>query len=206
MEARSIATRAKRSDRNEGTPRPFVIVNVRARKSMRVRAATISDAFAIADIHVSAWRAAYRGVVPDQNLDGLSVEKRRAYWSLAIANGEPVVRVVAGSEGVVGWIAFGRCRDSEALPSMAEIWAMYVSPSMWARGIGRQLLNDACGELRRMGFKSVTLWVLSKNERVCRFYASAGFAPEPSSVKNVEIGGATLEEVRYASTFDANVI
>ena len=168
---------------------------------MLVRAATVSDAHAIADIHVSAWRAAYRGVVPNQHLDNLSVEKRRAYWSSAIANGEPVVRVIAGSKSVVGWIAFGRCRDSEALPGTGEIWAMYVSPSMWARGIGTQLLFDACEQLRRMGFKSATLWVLSKNERACRFYASAGFVPEPSSVKNVDIGGVSLEEVRYASTF-----
>jgi GNAT superfamily N-acetyltransferase len=164
---------------------------------VQLRAASVEDAAAIADIHVSAWRAAYRGVVPDEHLQNLSLEKRQLYWSSAIANGEPVVRVAVEPNGIVGWIAFSRCRDRDGSPESGEIWAMYVSPSSWARGIGRQLLAQACSELQHLGFKCVSLWVLLKNERACRFYSKAGFAPEPASVKQVDIGGASLEEVRY---------
>ena len=164
---------------------------------MQIRAAKAEDSQAIADIHVSGWKAAYRGVVPDQHLRSLSVEKRRAYWLSAIEKGEPLVRVAAGTSGVTGWVAFGPSRDGDAQPHTGEIWAIYVSPLMWAQGIGRHLMTGALGEMRSMGFETATLWVLAKNERACLFYAHAGFVPEEASMKTVSIGGAALQEVRY---------
>jgi ribosomal protein S18 acetylase RimI-like enzyme len=166
--------------------------------TVQIRNATVEDAAAIADIHVSGWHAAYRGVVPDQHLQSLSVEKRQATWLSAIEKGEPLVRVAAGANGVSGWIAFAGSRDSDAQPHTGEVWAIYVSPTVWAQGIGRHLLTKACAELHGMGYRAVTLWVLAKNERACRFYERLGFVPEESSVKVVNIGGAELQEVRYA--------
>ena len=39
-----------------------------------VRDATVDDARAIAEVHVASWRWAYRGQLPDDLLDGLSVD------------------------------------------------------------------------------------------------------------------------------------
>lgn len=166
--------------------------------TVQIRDATVEDAAAIADIHVSGWRAAYRGVVPDQHLQSLSIEKRQAAWLSAIEKGEPLIRVAAGANGVSGWVAFAGSRDSDAQPRTGEIWAIYVSPTAWAQGIGRHLLTRACAELHDMGFRAVTLWVLAKNEHACRFYERSGFVAEQSSVKLVNIGGAELQELRYA--------
>lgn len=165
---------------------------------MQIRDATVEDAAAVADIHVSGWKAAYRGVVPDQHLQSLSVEKRQANWLSAIGKGEPFVRVAAATSGVSGWVAFARSRDGDAQPHTGEIWAIYVSPTVWAQGIGRHLLTKACAELRAMGYGAVTLWVLLKNERARGFYERLGFALEESTMKVVNIGGAELQEVRYA--------
>ena len=41
-----------------------------------VREATVDDAEAIGSIHVRAWQAIYRGVMPDEYLDGLRAEDR----------------------------------------------------------------------------------------------------------------------------------
>ena len=51
----------------------------------RVRLARPDDAEAIADAHVRGWLAAYRGLVPDAILDGLSVERRATFWRDTIA-------------------------------------------------------------------------------------------------------------------------
>ena len=48
---------------------------------MQIRRPTVDDAPDIASIHVSAWQAAYRGIVPDAFLDALSVDQREARWS-----------------------------------------------------------------------------------------------------------------------------
>jgi ribosomal protein S18 acetylase RimI-like enzyme len=64
--------------------------------------------------------------------------------------------------------------------------------------VGRDLWLRACAELRNDGYREVTLWVLAQNERACQFYVKAGFAPEVESAKTAEIGGANLQELRYA--------
>jgi hypothetical protein len=46
-----------------------------------IRDAIVSDAQAIASVRVSSWRAAYRGLLPDDVLAGLSVAARRRSWS-----------------------------------------------------------------------------------------------------------------------------
>ena len=43
---------------------------------MRVRAALGEDAWPIAEAHVAAWHAAYRGLMPDSVLDGLTGDQR----------------------------------------------------------------------------------------------------------------------------------
>ena len=45
-----------------------------------VRAAASADMPAIADIHASSWRVAYRGLFPDAFLDGPLVDNRLAHW------------------------------------------------------------------------------------------------------------------------------
>ena len=42
--------------------------------------AQLGDADRIGAIQVRAWRAAYRGVMPDAYLDELDVDDRAAYW------------------------------------------------------------------------------------------------------------------------------
>jgi hypothetical protein len=40
------------------------------------------------------------------------------------------------------------------------------------------------------------LWVLASNEQARRFYEAAGWRPD-GGAQTIELGGATLEEVRY---------
>lgn len=64
-------------------------------------------------------------------------------------------------------------------------------------GIARALMVRALEELRAHGFSSASLWVLAANDRARRFYVGAGFHQEPAA-KTVEVGGISLEELRYA--------
>jgi len=48
---------------------------------VRVRAASVIDARWIAEVHVRSWQAAYRGQVPDDYLDSLSVDQRETVWT-----------------------------------------------------------------------------------------------------------------------------
>ena len=166
---------------------------------MDIRAATLDDVRAIAEIHVSGWRAAYRDLMPDEFLANLSIEKRESGWRSAIERGDPQILVAAESRRVIGWIAFGKCRDADQSPGTGEIWAMYADPKHWSRGAGRALWLAARTALLAAGFSRVTLWVLAANDRACRFYRIAGFSEDVASRKPREFGGIALDEIRLVS-------
>ena len=56
------------------------------------RSAEAGDETAIAEVHVLAWQNAYRGIIPDTYLDGLSVPKRTAVWQQIISELDPAAR------------------------------------------------------------------------------------------------------------------
>ena len=87
-----------------------------------VKPATLRDAQAIADIHVQAWQSAYDGLVAEDDLKSLSVEKRKAMWREAIEYAEPQVLVATTPDKkIVGFIGFDRSRDPKTKPPTGEI-------------------------------------------------------------------------------------
>jgi hypothetical protein len=97
--------------------------------NVSVTAASTTDCRAVAQIHVDAWRVAYGGIVPSDYLAALSVDKRETAWRTSVERGSPRVFVARTGEDVVGWIAYGRCRDDGTGPDVGEIWAIYVAPT-----------------------------------------------------------------------------
>ena len=162
-----------------------------------IRSATPVDARAIATIHVEAWRAAYRGIVPDEYLDSLSIDGRESAWRENLLAADTSTWVAQESDAIVGWISAGPSRDTDAGTSAGEIWAVYVAPGCQGKGVGRSLCVQAEQHLRREGFISVTLWVLTDNERAVKFYQSNGFVLDIGATKEINRGGKTLSEVRF---------
>jgi ribosomal protein S18 acetylase RimI-like enzyme len=164
---------------------------------MEIQAATADDCRAVAEVHVESWQAAYRGILPEQYLASLSVAEREAMWRRMVEQQPSHLLVARAAEQVVGFIAFGASRDEGAPIDRAEIWAIYVRAASWSSGAGRCLWLEALQRIEAEGFKSVSLWVIARNERAIRFYERAGFVVEPKSRKSFELGGTTLEELRY---------
>lgn len=95
---------------------------------IEVLPASPEHAHAIATIHVAAWRSAYQGIVPDGVLADQSVERRERYWQAALTEGQPIVLVARICGAVVGWVAFGPCRDVGEPSHAGEVWAIYIDP------------------------------------------------------------------------------
>jgi ribosomal protein S18 acetylase RimI-like enzyme/SAM-dependent methyltransferase len=161
-----------------------------------IRRATLEDARAIAEVHVRAWQQGYRGVVPEAHLQSLSVERREAAWRQALSQRMCEVWVAAEGSAVAGWISVGDSRDAGADARTGELWAVYIDPARWRRGLGRALWRQAEAHLRAAGFTSVTLWVLRDNRPARQFYETLGFRHDPDADRPIELGGASLMEIR----------
>jgi GNAT superfamily N-acetyltransferase len=142
---------------------------------------------AVAEVHVRAWLAAYRGLVDDDYLDNLRAEDRAAVHSFGASGPDaPETLLAVEGEGILGFVAFGPSRDTDT-PDAGEIFALYIDPSRWGSGVGRLLMRKARERLRQRGHTEGTLWVLEGNEQAERFYRAEGW----------ERDGAEREENPY---------
>ncbi|MFC7547215.1 GNAT family N-acetyltransferase [Plantactinospora sp. GCM10030261] len=86
---------------------------------MRIRRAESTDAAALAEVHVRSWQATYRGLVPQDYLDGLDPADRVDGWARIVASADWPRQgtLVAESDGrgVVGFAAFGPDRGDDTV-------------------------------------------------------------------------------------------
>ena len=167
----------------------------------QVRPAALGDAKAIAEVHALAARAAYQGLLPDDQLRALAPATREAKWREAIEFSEPQVQVAVlasaqGGEEIVGFVGFDRSRDPKTPATTGEIWALYVRPEHWGRGVGVALWDAARDGLEEEGCTTVTVWLPLRNERALRFHELAGFKREMKTAKTTQLGTVKIEEVR----------
>jgi len=167
-------------------------------QSPSIRLATLADAEALSALHVRAWRSAYRGLLPDDLLDGISLEewtrRRRKYMEQPTS---PLNRIWVreGARGMIGFANTGPCRDAD-LPvgEVGEVYAIYLEPEAVGHGHGHALLEHALAGLPAQGFREVSLWVLEQNARARRFYELAGFRLDPGAPpKTLTIQGRVVD-------------
>jgi GNAT superfamily N-acetyltransferase len=164
--------------------------------TMLIRKSSVQDAGAIALVHVLSWQCAYRGIIPDSVLDGLSVPRREEQWRKRLAAEAGQTLVAENGSGIIGFADFGCSRDDDATSATAELYAVYVAADRWRRGCGSLLLAGAERALKERLFASITLWVLSDNQRGRCFYEHHGFRADGASKVEV-FAGTELTEVRY---------
>ncbi|HUF60167.1 MAG TPA: GNAT family N-acetyltransferase [Actinomycetota bacterium] len=166
---------------------------------MKIRSAIPEDARPVAEVHVASWRRTYRGLLPNEYLERLSVEDREAMWLGAFADPEPEsgAFVVEVDGRIVGFASFGPSRDEDVPERTGEVPAIYVHPSMLGTGVGRELFGAATLALRDAGFAQATLWVLEANALARRFYEKAGWSWD-GAVGTHMFDCANEPAVRYA--------
>ena len=162
-----------------------------------IRDARTEDADEIAGVHVRSWQAAYRGLIEQSVLDGLSVTERADGWRRLIADPLPTtlgLLVATRDESVVAWTSFGSGRDPDGLAD-GEVYGIYADPSAWSTGAGHALLEAAERRISDAGHERAYLWVLDGNERADAFYARHGWV-EDGAIKIEERPQLTMSEHR----------
>ncbi len=169
---------------------------------LTVRRAGDADLDATETSRARSWRVAYPGRVPDRYLDAIDpvawTARRRAR-----PDRPEQATFVAELDGIpVGMLRCGPYRTRPQEPdestdlATAEVYAVYVDPPHWGRGVGRGLMDTSVGWLRARGTTRVHLWVLAGNARSRRFYERYGFVAD-GATHPYEVDGVVLPELRY---------
>lgn len=157
-----------------------------------VRPAREQDAAAIAGVHVAAWQWAYRGIMPDEFLDGLDATRRERPWQETITAGNGAVFVAEDEGRIVGFAhVAGHADDDDA-----ELYAIYLLEDWTGRGLGRALLEAAERAMSGFGCHEAVLWVARENLVARRFYERGGWSYDGGE-DIYSLPGLGLPVVRY---------
>ncbi|MGD0985622.1 MAG: GNAT family N-acetyltransferase [Acidimicrobiales bacterium] len=170
--------------------------------ALLVRRAEVADAAAIASSHVRSWQSGYASVISDDFLKSLGADlpRRTLGWQTQILGAEAEGRflLVAELDGeVAGWLGGGAYRDTDLDdPPLGEVYACYIDPEHWRKGVGSALMADALDRLIRDGYTQAALWVLADNLRARAFYEHLGWRLDGAH-KIFEVADERHQEVRY---------
>ena len=166
------------------------------RAPANIRPALPADADGIARVHVGSWQTTYQGIVAEETLAGLSVERRVQNWLQQIDSPQAGTFVhVAEKDGEIIGFASGGPEHSGDRLYKGEIYALYLLQDFQRQGIGRMLVEASVISLLSAGFSSMLIWVLRDNPSR-KFYEAIGgtYLRE----QDIDINGQKLIEVAYA--------
>jgi len=165
---------------------------------LNVRQASRGDVRRIAEIHVRSWQAAYRGILPDDLLDSLSISERELSWNVLLSGDCRLTLVAERSDGALtGFCSLATPSREEGVgEETAEIGALYVDPDHWRMGAGSAMLSAALEKLDANGWRDAILWVLPENRPALAFYERFGFVVEQGIEKREERSGRSVIRLR----------
>lgn len=164
-----------------------------------IREAILEDAWAIANVNYLTWLHAYRGLIPDSELDSLNLEALTDQWkqNLTVVSSLGITFVAMDSGSIVAYSRFYPSVDpDDDQIIVATIGSLYVNPEFERKGIGRKLMATILEAVKRHDFKEATLHVLVNNQRARRFYEHLGWEEDPEAVIG-ESDSGRVSKVRY---------
>lgn len=153
---------------------------------MKIVDVNAENAFDFGRVIYDAWGETYRGLIPDEVLDGRSLE-RWTEMAKVRPDGKRIAYIEGETAGIVAFLPSSRefCTHRDS----SEIVALYVLKRFQRRGVGKALLQRA---LRELNAERVTLFVLKGNENAVGFYKRMGFG---FTGKELNEGGMTELEM-----------
>jgi GNAT superfamily N-acetyltransferase len=135
--------------------------------------------------------------MPDAFLEGLSQTEHTASWHANLlkhaVSGHKRLLIAAEDQNIIGLVRIGPESGSS---EVGLVYLLYVLPEYWGRGVGKALMSAAMDELRDLGIRVATLWVLRDNQRARRFYERLGWQPD-GRTSSESYGGVELEAWYY---------
>jgi ribosomal protein S18 acetylase RimI-like enzyme len=132
---------------------------------INIRKAKISDLDGIIRVNVETWKTSYRGVVPDNYIQGFSIRIHDKMWQAQLKNmiAENIFYIAENNKGeVIGFVIGGLERNKD--PNYkGELMGIYILKEYQRLGIGKALTRKIVENLIKMKINTMLVWVLENN-------------------------------------------
>lgn len=153
----------------------------------------ISNSLEIAKLIKDGWNAAYKGIISDDYLNNMDVEKISESWKKNIEANKNIY-IYKENDEILGVIRFGKSEYSY-IKSIGEIFVLYVKPELKRKGIGTQLFDFAKNKLIKDGYEKMIIWCLKGNKQGINFYKKHG--GDKIKERDYIVGGIKVREEGY---------
>jgi GNAT superfamily N-acetyltransferase len=157
---------------------------------MIIRPATAADIGPIAIFQTECWREAYRGLVPQDYLDRVTVADRELRWRVRLLSGERQIALAVAGEPIAGVVSWADTTPLGDVPPL-ELKSLYVAAAHRGGGLALALAEYA------LQGRAAQLWVFDGNHRAEAFYAKLGFSPDGGSMEDLDTGLTEHRWVRH---------
>lgn len=159
---------------------------------MHIRPARPPDAEGIARVRIATWRSAYRGIVPQDHLDQLSLPLITEQFRELFKEEDPLIWVAEEGKQITGFVFGGPERGD--CPEGGEVFAVYIGDDYQGQGIGTRLMAAISRALYQQGKTCLILWVLEENP-YRKFYEHLGGTIKGKNIFTID--GVDLPLISY---------
>lgn len=142
-----------------------------------IRHPQLHEAESLARVHITSWKEAYAGILPDQLWNEDAYERRVDSWRQMLADQahRARTRVTEVDGTVVGIAQIGPPREDD-VDVDHELYMIYLLEDHQGSGASSEMLEEL------LGTKSASLWVLKDNPRAQAFYRKHGFEADGEEI------------------------
>ena len=141
---------------------------------IQIKPATRDELYEIAEFLHDSWKSEYRGIVRDDFLDTMTVEKRHQGLKDWFDHRTKSYLAMHCCGKFVGAAVFGKS-FIEGYPDDGEISAIYLHHDYIGKGYGHEFFRKIEETLATKGYRYLVLDVLTDNSRAVKFYEKHGY-------------------------------
>ena len=163
--------------------------------NIKIRNIKKEDITEVVNIQIDGWRAAYKGMIDDEYLENMNVEKKIKMREKDYKETRFIVAEI--NNEIVGFCRYtDNMEKTPETPEVdCELRALYVKPELKHNGIGKKMFQYAVNEFKNMGKTKMVLWCLKDNVLARKFYEKMG--GEIIKERLIHIGNRDYEEVAF---------
>ena len=124
-----------------------------------------SDRKAIAEFVTKAWNETYKGIINYEFLEGMKDTEEIRYTN-AINNFDDKTNmqyIIKDNNRIIGFMKLSKTDSNNGENNCLELQALYVLKEFQKNNLGKELINKAFEEGKKMGYKELIVGCLEEN-------------------------------------------